>query len=87
MDALAAEFLDLPEAYDSDDGASEAEPIVYKQGMRQMKAIFENALENRKSSKQTLKNHRPVANSPGTQDQQQRWYNLFTAFSKTLGLP
>jgi len=87
MEALADQFLNLPEGYDSDEAASEDEQPTFRQGMRQIKVIFQNALENRTTSKKALKNHRPIASAPGTQEHNQRWYNIFMAFFKTLNLP
>jgi hypothetical protein len=88
MEALADQFLNLPKSYDSDEAASEDEqPITFRQGMRQIKVIFQNALQNRTTSKKALKNHRPISLAPGTQEHSQRWYNIFMAFFKTLSLP
>jgi hypothetical protein len=87
MDLLAQQLLHLPEIYNSDDTASEDEPVSYRQGLRAIRGIFKNALENRTSSKKALKNHRSVTKAPGTNEHKRRWYNIFMAFVKTLSLP
>jgi len=88
METLADQFLNLPEGYNSDEAASEDEqPISFRPGMRQIRVIFQNALENRTTSKKALKNHRPISSAPGTQEHRERWYNIFMAFFKTLNLP
>lgn len=83
MDRLAQQ-MNIPEGYNSDDAASEDEPISYRQGMRAVEQIFKNAVENRTSSKKALKNHRLEAAAPGTNELKRRWYNMFMAFFKTL---
>jgi hypothetical protein len=84
MDSFVYNIL---EGYNSDDEASEDEPVSYRQGLRAIGEIFKNALENRTSSKKALKNHRPEAAAPRTNDNKRRWYNMFMAFFQTLDLP
>lgn len=84
MDSLV---YNIPEGYNSDDEASEDEPVSYRQGLRAIGEIFKNALENRTSSKKALKNHNPEAAAPTTVDIKRRWYNMFMAFFQTLNLP
>lgn len=94
MDALADELLQpAPPDYDSDAAADEiqaGEYIVARDrnlGLRTCAEIFKNALENRTNSKRALKNHRPQAKAPSTQDNRTRWLNAFQAFMKTLDVP
>jgi hypothetical protein len=77
----------IPDGYNSDDAASEDEPVSYRQGLRAIGEIFKNALENKTSSKKTLKNHRAEAAAPGTAYKKRCWYNMFMAFFETLNLP
>lgn len=94
MDALADELLQpAPLDYDSDVAADEIQAGEYvvardrNLGLRTCADIFKNALENRTNSKRALKNHRPQAKAPGTQDNRTRWFNAFQAFMKTLDVP
>ena len=62
MEALAQEFLDIPEYFNSDDELSDLQPAkTYNQGMRTCEQIFKHAIENRVRSKQALMTHQKVA--------------------------
>ncbi|RFU28307.1 hypothetical protein B7463_g8042, partial [Scytalidium lignicola] len=78
--------INVPDGYDSDAATSENETVSWRQGMRAVEQIFKNAVESRSSSKKALKNHRPEATAPGTNELKSRWYNMFIAFLKTLSL-
>jgi hypothetical protein len=77
----------IPADYNSDEEASENEPVVYRQGQRAVTEIFKHALDNRTTSKKAIKNHSPEGAAPGTNDLRHRWYNMFIAFFQTLNLP
>jgi hypothetical protein len=83
MDSLA---YNIPEGYNSDDKASEDEPVSYKQKLRAIGEIFKNILKNRTSSKKALKNHNLEAAAPTTIDIKRRWYNMFIIFFQILNL-
>lgn len=91
MEVLADTLLEqAPLDYDSDAAADEIpadEPVARNLGLRTCAEIFKNALENRTNSKRALKNHRPQARAPSTQDTNTRWFNTFQAFMKTLQVP
>jgi hypothetical protein len=91
MEVLADTLLEqAPLDYDSDAAADEIpadEPVARNLGLRTCAQIFKNALENRTNSKRALKNHRPQARAPSTQDTNTRWFNTFQAFMKTLEVP
>jgi hypothetical protein len=91
MEVLADSLLEqAPLDYDSDEAADEIpgrEQVGRDLGLRTCAEIFKNALENRTNSKRALKNHRPQAIAPNTQDTNMRWLNIFQAFMKTLQVP
>ena len=90
MDAIADEFLNLPEGYGSDDDAEALGLVprpVYKQGEQSCIEIFKHAMANRVASKKRLRNHEHTAKAPTTQIVERRWLNRFQAFSKTLNVP
>lgn len=91
MEALAAELREeAPVDYDSDAAADEIPAPQQKSrelGLRSVAQISKHALENRTNSKKALKQHRPQARAPSTQDTNMRWLNLFNAFMQTLGVP
>jgi hypothetical protein len=84
MDAVADELLQpAPLDYDSDAAADEIQAGEYvvacdhNLGLRTCAEIFKNALKNQTNLKRALKNHRPQAKAPSTQDSRAYWLNAF----------
>jgi hypothetical protein len=82
MEVLADTLLErAPLDYDSDAAADEIPadaPVASKLGRRACAEIFKHALENRTNSKKALKNYRPQACTPSTQDNKTHGSTPFT---------
>lgn len=92
MEDLAASLLEeAPLDYDSDTAADEIESAPQhtsrQLGLRTVAELFKNAIVNRTNSKKALKEHRPQARAPNTQNNHTRWLNIFKAFLRTLQVP
>ena len=92
MEDLAASLLEeAPLDYDSDTAANEIESAPQcksrQLGLRTVAELFKNANVNRTNSKKALKDHRPQARAPNTQNNHMGWLNIFNGFLRTLQVP